>query len=428
MRKACVFLVCACLVAGFCFSCSSKKSSSADPADAPIADFTGTPLSGTAPLDVTFTSTSTGQITSYSWQFGDGGTSSAANPVHRYNSDGLYTVSLKVTGPGGSNTKVRTDYIAVGDMPGPDVDFEGTPLTGEASLLVSFTDLTSGTNVHTWSWDFGDGGSSTDQNPDYTYDTPGTYSVTLTATDDNGTKSHSKQDYIEVTGGGAGTGVDPSGGSGGTISPGSTGDWESPYGATADRKHVYIYIPTSYNPTVLASPVVFLFNEEIGQWKDIADANAIILVDLNEYNDQSAYANKITYTVFPKLADEYNIDQARYHLAGWSAGGNLVVIMGSQNQDLFVSTMVFPGTGGSYAQPYLSSWTGHKIRLYYACGDQDTNYPYADVEYEANAWHNWYGYTTRCDKVVGCGHYINEDDHYKRQDAWNWVKDFHLQD
>jgi PKD repeat protein len=60
---------------------------------------------------VSFTDSSTGSITSYAWTFGDGGTSSAVNPSHTYTSAGTYTVSLTVTGPGGSNTLTRTNYI-----------------------------------------------------------------------------------------------------------------------------------------------------------------------------------------------------------------------------------------------------------------------------------------------------------------------------
>jgi PKD repeat protein len=77
----------------------------------PVAGFTGAPTSGTAPLPVTFTDASTGSITSRTWTFGDGGTSTAANPSHTYAAAGTYTVSLTVTGPGGSNTLTRTNYV-----------------------------------------------------------------------------------------------------------------------------------------------------------------------------------------------------------------------------------------------------------------------------------------------------------------------------
>ena len=80
---------------------------------APLAGFSATPTSGTAPLSTTFRDTSTGTITGYAWNFGDGGTSTASDPSHTYTKAGNYTVSLTTTGPAGSNTKTQTGYIKV---------------------------------------------------------------------------------------------------------------------------------------------------------------------------------------------------------------------------------------------------------------------------------------------------------------------------
>jgi len=84
---------------------------------APTADFTASPLSGTAPLYVQFTDVSTGTITTWDWTFGDGGISGARHPSHTYEDEGVYTVSLTVSGPGGSDTETKTDYITVGGSP-----------------------------------------------------------------------------------------------------------------------------------------------------------------------------------------------------------------------------------------------------------------------------------------------------------------------
>jgi PKD repeat protein len=81
---------------------------------APVANFSGTPTSGTAPLTVAFSDSSTGGPTSWSWTFGDGGTSAAQNPSHTYNATGTYTVSLTATNGAGSNTLTRTGYVSVG--------------------------------------------------------------------------------------------------------------------------------------------------------------------------------------------------------------------------------------------------------------------------------------------------------------------------
>ena len=145
----------------------------------PVANFSGTPTSGNKPLTVQFTDGSSGSITSRSWTFGDGGTSSAQNPSHQYTSTGTYTVSLTVTGPGGTDTETKTGYITVSETP-PVADFSGTPTTGNRPLTVQFTD--NSTNVTSRSWTFGDGGTSTQLNPSHQYSSTGTYTVTLTVT------------------------------------------------------------------------------------------------------------------------------------------------------------------------------------------------------------------------------------------------------
>jgi PKD repeat protein len=83
-------------------------------APAPVANFTGNPTNITVGSSVSFTDTSTGNPTAWAWTFGDGGTSSAGPSVaHAYNTAGTYSVSLSVTGPGGSNSITKTNYIVV---------------------------------------------------------------------------------------------------------------------------------------------------------------------------------------------------------------------------------------------------------------------------------------------------------------------------
>jgi PKD repeat protein len=77
------------------------------------ANFSGTPLTGTAPVAVTFTDLSTGTPTSWSWNFGDGGTSTAQNPSHTYTVAGTYNVSLTATNACGSNAAVKNGYVTV---------------------------------------------------------------------------------------------------------------------------------------------------------------------------------------------------------------------------------------------------------------------------------------------------------------------------
>ena len=79
----------------------------------PMAGFSATPTTGTAPLAVNFTDLSTGSIADWAWNFGDGQTSTEQNPSHIYDTPGTYTVSLTVTGPGGTDTETKIDYITV---------------------------------------------------------------------------------------------------------------------------------------------------------------------------------------------------------------------------------------------------------------------------------------------------------------------------
>jgi len=165
----------------------------------PVANFSGSPTSGTAPLTVNFTDSSTNSPTSWSWTFGDGGTSTAQNPSHQYTSAGNYTVSLTATNAGGSDGETKTNYITVTVAP-PVANFTGTPTSGTAPLTVNFTD--SSTNSPTsWSWNFGDGGASTAQNPSHQYTSAGNYTVSLTATNAGGSDGETKTNYITVTSG-----------------------------------------------------------------------------------------------------------------------------------------------------------------------------------------------------------------------------------
>jgi len=167
------------------------------PPPPPVANFSGSPTSGTAPLTVNFTDLSTGSITSWSWTFGDGGTSTAQNPSHQYTSAGTYTVSLTVVGPGGSDGETKNNYITVNPCVTPTAGFVGSPTSGDYPLTVYFTDQSS--NATSWNWNFGDGGTSTAQNPSHTYTAAGTFTVTQTVTNSCGSDQLVRTNYITVT-------------------------------------------------------------------------------------------------------------------------------------------------------------------------------------------------------------------------------------
>ncbi len=162
----------------------------------PVANFSGTPTSGAAPLAVTFTDSSTNSPTAWSWNFGDSNTSTVRNPSHTYSGAGTFTVALTATNAYGNNTNTKSNYITVGNA--PVANFSGTPTTGAAPLAVSFTD--SSTNSPTaWSWTFGDTNTSTAQNPSHTYSSAGSYTVALTATNAFGNNTNTKTNYITAT-------------------------------------------------------------------------------------------------------------------------------------------------------------------------------------------------------------------------------------
>ncbi|TDH25627.1 PKD domain-containing protein [Segetibacter sp. 3557_3] len=164
-----------------------------------VARFNATPVAGCAPLVVNFTDQSTGNPTSWFWDFGNGGTSIQKNPSITYFAPGSYSVKLVVKNAGSADSIVRTGLINV-NLP-PVVNFGGSITTGCSPLPVQFTDssvATSG-NIVSWSWDFGDGGSSTQQNPLHVYRGSGNFTVTLKVTNSIGCeKLFSRTSYIRL--------------------------------------------------------------------------------------------------------------------------------------------------------------------------------------------------------------------------------------
>ena len=158
--------------------------------DTPVASFTFTNVGST----FTFTNTSLG-TGNYVWNFGDGNTSSQMNPVHTYATGGTYTVGLLVSNNCSSSTFVETITVVAA----PTASFSASPLSGCGPLSVQFNDLSIGVPTQ-WSWDFPGGNPSTsiDQNPMVTYDNPGTYEVTLTASNPAGQNAFTITDYITV--------------------------------------------------------------------------------------------------------------------------------------------------------------------------------------------------------------------------------------
>lgn len=137
-------------------------------------------------LTVLFADMSTGEPVSWIWDFGDGGASTERNPSHTYAKPGNFAVKLTILNEFGiSATASKFVNPSLGDPPQAEFDFQAD------GLRVLFTDRSEG-NPDSWTWDFGDGTSSTARSPEHTYGQPGTFNVTLTAKSKAGSSSKSK--------------------------------------------------------------------------------------------------------------------------------------------------------------------------------------------------------------------------------------------
>jgi len=155
----------------------------------PTANFSSNVSSGYAPLDVQFNDSSK-NATRWNWDFENDGKidSTDRNPMHTYSSAGTYTVNLTAINSNGTDSTFGTITVLVKpELVLPVADFSSNVSEGYAPLSVQFND--SSKNATRWNWDFGDGSNSTEQNPMHTYSSAGTYTVNLTAGNENGTNS-----------------------------------------------------------------------------------------------------------------------------------------------------------------------------------------------------------------------------------------------
>ncbi len=167
------------------------------------AEYSASAITGSAPLTVGFTdysqefSSAGAGISSWFWDFGDGSTSTERNPRHTYSGSGVYAVSLTVTDTAGAqDTEIKTGLIAVGQSASLRAQFAAKSRIVTTRTPVEFIDMSSGT-VTSWFWDFGDGSTSTAQNPSHTYTTAGTYAVTLTVSSSSGTDAKTNSGYVQ---------------------------------------------------------------------------------------------------------------------------------------------------------------------------------------------------------------------------------------
>ncbi len=146
-------------------------------------------------LFVNFTDQSSGTITTWFWDFGDGNTSNLQNPTHTYSAAGTYTVCLQTSDGCTPDTVCQTITVTCVTAT---ANFTANIGVGGNDLNVAFTDASVGSPA-SWFWDFGNGVTSTMQNPNYNYPSSGTYTVCLTIQDSCGTDSICQNIQIDVT-------------------------------------------------------------------------------------------------------------------------------------------------------------------------------------------------------------------------------------
>jgi len=187
----------------------------------PVADFGTNVTEGSAPLDVQFTDLSQNAV-SWSWDFDNNGQpdSTVQSPVYVYETPGDYTVNLTVSNANGTDSETREIKVLEAEKESlPVADFEANVTSGDAPLSVLFTDRSQ--NAAQIGWDFNeDGGADVNSSTVvYVYTSPGSYKVTLTATNENGTASKTITIDVDRESSGGSSGGSSSGGGGGGGSP-----------------------------------------------------------------------------------------------------------------------------------------------------------------------------------------------------------------
>ncbi len=147
----------------------------------PTAMFSSNVVAGCQPLTVNFTSLSSSNSVGYLWTFtgGNPSTSTLQNPQVVYSNPGEFSVSLKVTNPQGQDTEIKNDFISVAPVTVPTFTYTAN------GAIVSFNNASQ--NATSYIWNFGDGNTSTLQNPTHTYLNNGVYTVSMSAINDCGT-------------------------------------------------------------------------------------------------------------------------------------------------------------------------------------------------------------------------------------------------
>jgi len=173
----------------------------------PVADADG-PYTGGVGQTIQFNGSGSddpdGTVVSYDWDFGDGSQGTGMNPTHSYAGEGTFTVTLIVTDNRGDDSDPATTTATIEAVPvnQPPAADAGGPYTGDAGVPVAFDGGNSSDidgSIVSYDWDFGDGGDGTGPQPTHSYASGGSYTVTLTVTDDGGL-TNSATTSVEIAG------------------------------------------------------------------------------------------------------------------------------------------------------------------------------------------------------------------------------------
>ena len=187
-----IFLLSMLLIGNSC----SKEDTLEEPVLKPTADFTSNRTSIFYRDTLEFIDKSGNTPTEWKWKFGDGKTSTEQNPLHIYDTTGVFSVTLIASNNSGTDSINYTDLVKV-SYDQPEARFESSHTSIYIDYIVQFSD--SSTNVPTsWEWDFGDGNTSTDKDPTHQYTTEGIYSVSLKVTNETGLDSQIRTNLITV--------------------------------------------------------------------------------------------------------------------------------------------------------------------------------------------------------------------------------------
>ena len=171
----------------------------------PIAEFSitsDTPQTGeTVSFDASNSSDPDGTVTSYTWNFGDGTTTTGETALHSYSTPGSYTIELTVTDDDGATASTNTTVSVSSSNTAPTASFTYSPSKPETSDTVTFDasgSLDSDGVIQSYDWDFGDGTTATGETVSHSYSNPGDYTATLTVTDDDG-ETDTETQTVSVT-------------------------------------------------------------------------------------------------------------------------------------------------------------------------------------------------------------------------------------